>query len=109
MKKELFIKIMNQLKDDHEKTESFCDLLDELSPGSHCCATIYEKNDSLLFDILEEEYGEETTENYIAYFAYELDFGENYEPGSILGDDGSDIALNDVESLYDICEKEKSK
>lgn len=109
MKKELFVKILNQLRDNHDKTESFCDLLDELAPDSHCCATIYEKNDNLLFDILEEEYGEEIVENYIAYFAYEIDFGEGYEPGSILDDDGNDIALSTVERLYDICEEEKKR
>ena len=46
----------------------------------------------------------------ISYFIYELEFGQEWEPGMIIDESGNDIDLSTAEKLYDyLIEKHKIK
>lgn len=42
----------------------------------------------------------------IDYFVYDLDFGKNWEPGTITDEDGKDIPLKTIKDLYNLLLKE---
>ena len=46
---------------------------------------------------------------WIGYFIYDLEFGEDYEPGCAVHTDGSNIDLSTVDKLYDYLIKNKEE
>lgn len=53
-------------------------------------------------------YGEPMVFDNITYFMWELDFGENWEPGMVLGENGEDIPLRNAHDLWNLLQKECS-
>lgn len=103
MKKELFIKCIEQLKAHQEKSDKICNLLDSLSEERNCFYP-FSDDDQLIFAILADAYSEETVEDDISYFCYDLAFGKCWSPGTIT-QDGKDIKMETIEDLYEVCEK----
>ena len=50
-----------------------------------------------LLELIMDDDGE-----WISYFVYELNFGREYEPGTILDDDGTEIPLITIRDLWDL-------
>ncbi len=46
-------------------------------------------------------------DSWIDYFIYELEFGSKYIKGCVTGEDGTDIALDCTDGLYDFLVKNK--
>ena len=59
---------------------------------------IYSKYESKFVDLLAEAMGDKG--EWIAYFIYELNFGENWKEGTVTEKDGTDIRLQTPEDLY---------
>ncbi len=99
MSKELFIRVMEQIKLLHEEEEKFNTLLHEIDPefgGGY----IHNKTISLLSDIARELIGDKY--DYIGYFLWELDFGKGYYEGVITDEKGTPVALSTPEDLYNL-------
>lgn len=107
MNKELFTKCISQLKTHQEKSDKVCNLLDELSDEASYFYP-YSSDDELILDFLRDHYGESIVENDICYFCYELNFGADWEPGTITWND-EDVKMATIDDLYEICEKELGK
>ena len=103
MKKELFVKCIEQLKAHQEKSDKICTLLDSLSEERNCFYP-FSDDDALIFDILIDYYSESIVENDISYFCYDLEFGKCWSPGTITQDD-KDIKMETIDDLYEVCEK----
>lgn len=97
MDKELFVKNINRIKNLYSKI----DQLDDATDGViHLFEVkeIFEVIDGLIELLQIEMYdiGDD-----IPYFIFELDFGVEYEKGSVIDDNGNDIDFSTVEKLYD--------
>lgn len=102
MTKEKFVKIINEIKKLHNYEESL-----------HILNTRYAEYDAnIQFPTLEdtvikllEEIFQCPVDKYvgsdISYFIYDLNFGEDWKPGSITDKDGNDIDHSTAEKLYD--------
>jgi len=53
-----------------------------------------------VISLLEEIFNDDS--EWIAYFCYDLSFGESYEEGAVTDVDGSPIKLATVEDLYNL-------
>lgn len=109
MKKELFIKSINQIKKGREFDDKFCKVLEEMSSETPCYITLYNDTENYIYEILEDYYSEEIVDDYIMYFTCELDFGKEWYEGCITDDEGKNIKLKTINDLYNICEKLKNK
>lgn len=107
MNKQLFTKCIEQLKAHQEKSDKICVLLDSLSEDRNCFYP-FGDDDALIFDVLRDAYSESIVENDIAYFCYELEFGEKWTSGCVT-ENGEDVRMKTVDDLYDVCEKSLAK
>lgn len=59
---------------------------------------IYSKYETKFVDLLAEVMDDK--DEWISYFIYELDFGQNWKEGTVTEKDGTDIRLQTPEDLY---------
>ena len=103
MSKELFVKVINFMKELHIESEKYNNLMQEVDPefgGGY----IHTKTISFLEELLKELSND--VFNEIGYFLWELDFGSKYEDGCITGPEGEIIKLSSPEELYDLIGKD---
>ena len=97
MDKELFIQSINNLKALWNKLDQLCTdtqgvlNLIEVDEVFNVCDNLIKLLQLQMYDIGDD----------IAYFIFELDFGAEYEKGSVIDDNGNDIDFSTVEKLYD--------
>lgn len=97
MSKESFCKVMDNYRSMFDFTDEMNDLFDKYKMDGNifppmCTETV--------IDLLEFIFNDK--DQYISYWAWELDFGADYEDGDIKYDDGEVIQLKTVEDLYDL-------
>ena len=51
MKKELFVKSINQIKKGREFDDKFCKVLEEMSPETPCYITLYNDTETYIYEI----------------------------------------------------------
>ena len=101
MTKDLFIKILDNIKESRELQEQFCYVLEKLSPGCYCDCFLYSKFEDLCYNIFSEEYGDDNTE-IIMMFTCDENFCEK---GPLkLNVLESEVIINNAEDLYDFLE-----
>lgn len=97
MKKEQFVKIINAIKEYHRKIDNIQTVLEE---NCGIDTVFYPPSlENTLIDVLSIIFNDEGDD--IEYFIYELEFGEDWEPGAITTEDGKDIKMQTAEDLYD--------
>lgn len=94
MDKSTFIKIINEIKEYHEKIDKIQNILNETSPDFIFFPPSLE--DTLIKALVKAF--NDTTE-IIPYFIYELNFGADWYKGYIIEDD-KDIKMSTTEDLY---------
>lgn len=106
MSKESFCKVMDNYRFMFDFTDEMNDLFDKYKMDGNifpplCTGTV--------IDLLEFIFDDKN--QWISYWAWELDFGTNYEDGYVKDSDGGIIPLRTVEDLYDLLVKnmEESK
>ncbi len=97
MDKELFVKNINAIK-------ALWDKIDEFNSVTDGAIALFEINE--IFEVIDGLIELLQIEMYdigddIPYFIFELDFGVEYEKGSVIDDNGNDIDFSTVEKLYD--------
>jgi len=100
-----FVRILTKIRNTHdlstdikETIESYGDGYREMS-GYCDLGWAMAINESEIVELLETMFDD--TEGWISYFIYELNWGEDWEPGYVTGTDGNDIELSTIEQLYD--------
>ena len=96
LSKETFIKAIDQIKR-HRDIE--CKINDATKDFNFMQFQFGDYED-VVVRILEDAM-EDTTDNWIGYWIYELDFGNDYYKGSIVEIDGTPIKLSTSNELYD--------
>ena len=100
LKKERFCKTMDQIQEVYD----YGDRLNEFFKKNHVDGYLYEPSCieqalSLLSFIFQDD------DQWIDYWAYELDFGRRYKYGMITDANGENIPLGTVEELYELLVK----
>ena len=99
--KEKFAEIMNRLKNYNDLQNQIDDLFknnienrerDFMNAGSICIG-----HESVVVYLLEKIFDTDM----ISYWAYELNYGEEYEEGCVLDENMNNIDLSTAEKLYD--------
>lgn len=103
LSKEEFVYYMKEVK----KVDEFNDKLNTLFSkyGADGCVFLPTCADTVL--TLLHRIMEDTEEDWISYFCFELDFGKKYKPGTVLDSNGAEINLSTIDSLYDFLVKNK--
>lgn len=94
MTKELFVEVINQIKEIHKFEDNLSEAFGSI--------VIIPTGESLLIKLLEEDAkcSKYSSGSDIEYFIYELEFGTKYEPGMVL-DGNEEVDLSTAEKLYD--------
>ena len=104
MTKEKFIEIINEIQELHKYEEDLY-ALNRRYEADFQFPTLEDTVVKLLEEIfhcpIDEYVGSD-----ISYFIYELDFGQEWEPGMIIDESGNDIDLSTTEKLYDYLVKD---
>lgn len=98
MTKEKFIEIINEIQELHKYEEDLYALNRNYEADFQ-----FPTLEDTVVKLLEEIFHCPTDEcvgSDISYFIYELDFGQEWEPGMIIDESGNDIDLSTVEKLY---------
>ena len=99
MTKELFIhtiETMRALNKEQEDFDAILKRIDNEFGGGY----LHNKTISLLADILKEVTNDKY--DYISYYLWEIDFGNEYYDGCITEEDGTVIPLKTAEDLYNL-------
>ena len=97
-----FCNILTHFKDEDEFADKFRTLLYQydkrefIDPDSFHDFNMH----SLMLDVLEEIFQDKN--HWIAYYIYELDYGNAYKPGMINYDDGRDVPLRTPQDLWNL-------
>ena len=99
MTKETFVKAINDIKGYHEKINKIQTVLEET-----CYDSVFwpPSLESTLITVLKDSFNDE--DGYggmIEYFIYELEYGEQWNVGTVTDENGNDIKLATAEDLYD--------
>ena len=96
-----FEKYMNAVHKDYRWMDLVTDALNS--------DVLYENLNSqyFLLDLMTDIF--EDKEDWIGYYIFELNWGEEYEPGMVKDKDGNDVPLATLEDLYNILTKEKEE
>lgn len=96
MKKEQFVKIIDEIKEYKRKLNNIQTVLEE-----NCEDSVFwpPSLEDTLIDTLSIIFDDGYDD--IGYFIYELEFGKYWEPGTVTTDDGKDIKMQTAEDLYD--------
>lgn len=99
MSKDLFVEAMNFLEKLYREEEQFNSALkaidDEFGGGY-----IHNKTLSFVPDLLKTLVNDQY--DYISYYMWEIDFGQEYYDGCITEQDGAIVHLRNAEDLYDL-------
>lgn len=103
LSKEEFVKILDNLKE----TEVFYDKINDVLKNYGADGYIFPPTniDDVIF-LLDKIFEQDRLDSWISYFVYELEFGKNYEEGTITYQDGTIIDLSNSGKLYDFLIKE---
>ena len=95
--KEKFLSVIGEIKKWHDLEDDLWKLGKKYNQDAdwYIPSTL----EDALVDLLEICMGDSISD--ISYFIYELDFGKEYEPGDVLGEDGKEIDFSSAASLYD--------
>ena len=96
MNKELFEKYINSVI----KFDDFINELYDMDINIVKCDVIMNFMSNYI-SILEDACGDSTT-NWISYWLYELDRGDNWEPGCVDDGNGNEIPLHTLDDLYEL-------
>ena len=103
MKKEVFIAIINAIKAQREfdraANEKMSEIFIDFDGWYNTDIAITPIEDALM-----KEFDDEN--EWISYFMYDLDYGEDYTKDSVTEKDGTPIDLSTVEKLYDFLAKD---
>lgn len=100
MSKGSFCKVM----DSYKSMWNFTDEMNELFDKYKCDGNIYPPVcTETVIDLLEFIFDDK--DEWIGYWAWELDFGGRYEDGDVRSSDGSIIPLKTTEDLYNLLVK----
>ena len=100
MSKESFCQVI----DNYKSMWDFTDEMNELFDKYKCDGNIYPPVcTETVIDLLEFIFDDK--DEWIGYWAGELDFGERYEDGDVRSSDGSIIPLKTTEDLYNLLVK----
>lgn len=96
-----FEKYMNAVHKDYRWMDLVTDALNS--------DVLYENLESqyFLLDLMTDIF--EDKEDWIGYYVFELNWGEDYRPGIVKDKDGNDIPLATLEDLYNILMKKKEE
>lgn len=96
--KDRFSQIINALIEQNKRDKEKSDAFQVLLPESFVCY-VDGNLEELILNLLKEAFKDEG--DWIAYWVYELDYGDKYTPGTASYKDGKDIDLSSVGALYD--------
>lgn len=101
----LFYEILNYLQSMKEFEDGFEELMDNTKIGLEFQrrSFIDERLVDYLFRLLEKLFLD--GEKWIRYWVYDLDFGKNWEPGTVIDNDGTDVVLQTPQQLHDFLQK----
>ena len=97
-----FLAVIDALKKQYDKDERI-DAFIRTELDSHAHFFINEVHSVLwnqLFQLLCDSFPTEIAREDIAYFIYDLEFGERYQKGMVLDSDGNDIDMSSSEKLW---------
>ena len=107
MTKEKFVEIINEIQELHKYEEDLYALNSKYR--NYEADFQFPTLEDTVVKLLEEFFHcpiDECVGSDISYFIYELEFGQEWEPGMIIDKSGNDIDLSTVEKLYDYLVKE---
>lgn len=101
--KEEFVDIICKLKDAKELVDKVNDLFLHSRENVECdfcnAASLQISHETLVIELLQKLMKDEL--EMTSFYIYELNYGEEYECGKVISQNGKDIILNTPESLYD--------
>lgn len=102
MKKEVFVKIINGIKaqreHDRKMNKKLSDVFIDFDGWYDTDIVI-----TPVEDALKEEFDDKN--DWISYFIYDLDFGDEYSEGDVTEKDGTIIDISTAKKLYDFLVK----
>lgn len=97
MSKESFCQVM----DNYKSMWNFTDDMNEVFKKYNCDGEVFPPMcTETVIDLLEFIFNDKN--QWISYWAFELEFGERYEDGDVQDKDGNNISLKTSEDLYDL-------
>lgn len=108
MSKEKFVKIINEIQELHKYEEDLYAL--NRRYRNYEADFLFPTLEDTVVKLLEEIFHcpiDKYVGSDISYFIYDLNFGQNWEPGMIIDENGNDIDLSTAEKLYDYLMKGK--
>lgn len=99
MKKELFLKAINELKKQYDFEQDLYDRgidIIDCYPIQSICTTLQE----LISDGVKDEY-DPIYGTWLDYFIYDLEFGKKFKAGMVGYKDGRDLDMSTPEALWD--------
>lgn len=101
----LFYEILNYLQSMKEFEDGFEALMDNTKIGLKFQrrSFIDKRLVDYLFRLLEKLFLD--GEKWIRYWVYDLDFGKNWEPGTVIDNNGTDVVLQTPQQLHDFLQK----
>jgi len=101
----LFYEILNYLQSMKEFEDGFEALMDSTKIGIKFQrrSFIDQRLVDYLFRLLEKLFLD--GEKWIRYWVYDLDFGNEWEPGTVIDSDGTDVVLQTPQQLHDFLQK----
>jgi hypothetical protein len=108
MTKEKFVEIINEIQELHKYEEDLYVLNRRYK--NYEVDFQFPTLEDIVVRLLEEIFQcriDEHIGSDISYFIYDLNFGQDWEPGMIIDKDGNDIDHSTAEKLYDYLMKER--
>lgn len=82
----------------HQQVDAVDDLLKDFTLGLPIYFPFDSEMESRLVQSMERELAD--INQYISYFVYEVDFGKNAQPDSIVDSDGTPLPIQTIEDLW---------
>ena len=101
MTKEKFVRIINEIKGIREYEDALYRLNQKFDLDANFQFPTLEDTVVALLEEVMHCTTDDIIGSDIAYFIYDLNFGEDWEPGMILDKNGNDIDHSTAEKLYD--------
>lgn len=104
--KTVFFEVLSKIKQQQEYIKELDDIFHNKLNNDFVYGAAFVGSDfqSYVIQLLDNHFGDEC--DWVAYWVYELDCGENYEDGSVLDNDGAIIKLKTIDDLWTFCNKE---
>lgn len=89
------------IKQQDEKMNNFCNVLEQLSPGEYCNCFLYDGYENRLLEMLCKAMNlSESKQEDLYYWLYNVEWGTKFEIGDIISEDGTTPDLTTMEKLY---------